>query len=84
MAKSTINPIDPDDAEIVLTDGQKAFIMANYDKMNLKVLTQQAFKDNSLTGLTREGRAVKKFAAEMNPDAKIKTTKYEKGDNKMS
>lgn len=72
---------DGNKEEIVLTDEQKKFVDANWDKMNLKELTQQAFKNDKLTGLTREGRAIKAYIAQMNPDAKIKTTKYEKGDN---
>jgi hypothetical protein len=67
--------------EIILTDEQKKFVDENWDKLNLKELTQKAFNNPKLTGLTREGRAIKGFIAEMNPDAKIKTTKYEKGDN---
>lgn len=70
-----------DNNEIILTEEQKKFIDANWDKMNLKELTQVVFKNDKLTGLTREGRAIKAYIAQMNPDAKIKTTKYEKGDN---
>jgi len=72
---------DSEKEEIILTDEQKKFLDENWDKINLKELTKRAFNNINLTGLTREGRAIKAYISQMNPDAKIKTTKYEKGDN---
>ena len=72
---------DDNKEEIILTDEQKKFILENLTKLGLKEITQQVFNNPKLTGLTREGRAIKAFIASVDPEARIKTTEYVKGDN---
>ena len=63
-----------------LSEEQKEFITNNFDKINdLIKLTRQTFKDESLDGRTKEGRAVRKFLV----DKKLnyKTTEKEKRED---
>jgi len=47
-----------------LTEEQKQFILKTFDKTpDLNVLTQKTFKDPTIDGRSREGRAVRKFLA---------------------
>lgn len=59
---------------IPLTDDQKQFVIANYDKMDLLALTRQVFNNDSLDGRSVEGRSIRKFLAEMSLE--YKTTKF--------
>lgn len=63
-----------------LNDTQKAFIIANWDKLTLKELTQQVFNDPKLHGGGVEGQAIRAFLVERmgeeNVKKNLKTTKY--------
>ena len=63
-----------------LTKEQEVFIKDNYNKISdLIELTRQAFKDDSLDGRTKEGRAVREFL--VNNNLNYNTTKKEKRDD---
>ena len=52
-----------------LTEEQRQFLRENASKVpNLIDLTKQCFKDNSLDGRSKEGRAVRKFLVENSID----------------
>lgn len=53
-----------------LTDEQKAFIMSNYDKMNIATLTKLAFKNDKLDGRSLEAKSIKMFLAGHNKEVK--------------
>lgn len=55
----TITPAAPEPAPIVLTEEQKALIMARYADLDIHSLTRLVFSNERLDGRTREGRAVK-------------------------
>ena len=63
-----------------LSEEQKEFITNNFDKINdLIELTRQTFKDESLDGRTKEGRAVRKFLVDNKLNYKT-TEKEKRGD----
>jgi hypothetical protein len=68
--------------EIVeLTEEQKTFTRANWDKLELKELTRQAFGNPTLNGHHTEAKSIKAYIATLNPDGTeppkvIKTTQY--------
>ncbi len=63
--------------KITLTDEQKEYIEANYQKTpDLIQLTKDVFMDGTLDGRSREGRAVRAYMAKK--DYKYKTTKHPK------
>lgn len=59
----------------LLDDGQKKLIEENWDKMDLKSLTQLVFNDKSLDGRCIQAKAVKAYLAEKN--WQVKTTEYQ-------
>ena len=83
MSKQKAKKQKEDRKEFCLNDQQKKFILENWDKINLKELVIKVTGDPEQTGLTREGRAIKAFICAENPDAKIKTTKYEAKNEKI-
>ncbi len=65
---------------IILTDEQKEFAMEMFnDDPNIINITKKVFKDDSLDGRSKEGRAVSKFLAENG--LRAKTTKRPKSDD---
>lgn len=72
---------DQEEKEFSLNEHQKAFILENWDKIALKELVIKVTGDPEQNGQTKEARIIKQFLINENPEAKIKTTKYEaKGD----
>lgn len=63
-----------------LTEEQKAYVRANWDKVPLKELTQGAFQNESLNGHNTEAKSIKSYIASLTVEGKeiptIKTTKY--------
>ena len=60
---------------IELSDNQKDFIKENFQKIpDLIELTRATFKDGTIDGRSKEGRAVRKYLVE--EDIKYKTTKH--------
>lgn len=59
-----------------LTDEDKLYILAHYEKVGLIELTRTVFKDESLDGRCAEGRMIKEFLASRG--AKHKTTEYQR------
>ncbi len=58
----------------LLNDSQKKLIEANWDKMDLKSLTQLVFNDKTLDGRCLQAKAVKAYLSEKN--RQVKTTEY--------
>lgn len=74
---------------IELTEEQKAFVRENWDKMDLKTLTQKAFKNPNLNGHHMEGKSIKAYIASLTPEGQeapvIKTTqKIKKGSFELT
>jgi len=70
--------------DIVLTEEQKEFVLANWDKIPLIELAQQTFNNPEINGHFAEARAIKQLIAEHagadEVKAKLKTTKFVKAD----
>jgi hypothetical protein len=77
MSKITKSIESEDEKLFELNEFQKDFIKKNWDKLNLKELVIKVTSDPKQTGLTKEGRAIKQYILSLDPNAKIKTTKYE-------
>lgn len=70
----------------VLNEAQKLMVREQYDKIKLKELAQQVCGNPEETGQTYGGLAIRKYIASKEfqselPGARIKTTKYVKGDH---
>lgn len=84
---TVISPDDGDEkSKYILNEDQKKFIRENYDKIKIKELAQQVWNDPKQTGQTHGGLTIRKYIASEEfqnelPGARVKTTKYVKGDN---
>jgi hypothetical protein len=67
---------------VSLNIDQKKMVLENYDKYDLKTLTRMVFGNNTLSGLSKEGRAIRSFLVEN--ELEYKTTKWEKVDRTLS
>ncbi len=72
--------------KIILTAEQKKIVDENFDKTpNMKDLARLVFKDPKINGNFKQAHAVRDYVASeefqsKKPGAKLKTTKYQKGD----
>jgi len=67
-------------AHIKFSPEQEQTIREHWDRLDLLTLTQRVFNDPNLNGHNAEARAVKKWIVDnVDPDAKIKTSKDAKG-----
>lgn len=69
--KRTGNYVNANYETIELTAEQKAFVDANWDKMDLKTLTQKTFNNPELNGHHMEGKSVKAYIASKAGDGEI-------------
>lgn len=79
-AKRKGNYVNANYKIIELTPQQKEYVRANWDKKDLKTLTQETFQNESLNGHNTEAKSIKAYIATLSVDGKevpvIKTTKY--------
>jgi len=68
---------------VTLTTEQKAFVDANWDKMDLMEMVRYIFKDDTLKGTTREGRAVREYLVSKNYEYKT-TGKVARGEIELT
>lgn len=64
---------------IELTDEQKAYIDANWDKQDLLTLTRNVFNNQELDGRSTQGRSVKAYIANQGNEVKTVADKPKKG-----
>lgn len=67
---------DKKTGKLVLTDEQKAFVSAQWDKMDLMEIVRHIFKNDNLDGRSKEGALVRSFMREKG--LTYKTSGYEK------
>lgn len=88
--KRTGNYVNANYETIELTPEQKAFVDANWDKMDLKTLTQKTFNNPELNGHHMEGKSVKAYIAskagegEIAPVIKTTADKPRKGSLELT